>query len=245
MKAQDRGDHLARTKQFGSVAAMSASIAHEINQPLGAIVANAHAASIWLEATPPNISRAKTIIDRILRDSRAAADVVQKMLSLFNRQPPMKQIVELGLIVRQVLIILEPEIQKYEIDVICGIGAGLPLLFVDPVQIQQVLINLIDNAIDAVREASSVDRRIWLEAEAEGNMVAVCVRDTGRGVPDPNRIFETFFTTKTKGMGIGLAVSRSIAEAHDGSLTARNGSECGAEFTLRVPCVSECLNRAS
>jgi C4-dicarboxylate-specific signal transduction histidine kinase len=245
MKVQDRGDHLARTTQVRSVAAMSASIAHEINQPLGAIVANAHAASVWLESTPPNISRAKTVIDRILRDSRAAADVVQKMLSLFNRQPPVKQVVDLALIVRQVMTILEPEIEKYGIEVILDLRAGLPLLFVDPVQIQQVLINLMDNAIDAVREASSVDRRIWLEAAAEGNFVAVRVRDTGRGVPDPNRIFETFFTTKTQGMGVGLAVSRSIAEAHDGSLTVRNGSECGAEFTLQVPCVTDCLNRAS
>jgi C4-dicarboxylate-specific signal transduction histidine kinase len=242
---RDLSEHLARTKQIAPVAAMSASIAHEINQPLGAIVANAHALSMWLEATPPNLSRAKTLIARILRDSRVAADVVQKMLGLFKQQPPVKQIVALPHMVHQVLTILEPDIQKHEIEVITDIPAGLPLLFADSVQIQQVLINLIGNAVDAVNEASSPDRRIWLEAEPEGNTVAVRVRDTGRGVPDPDEIFEPFFTTKTKGMGIGLAVSRSIAETHDGSLTVRNGSECGAEFTLRVPCVSNCLNSAS
>jgi C4-dicarboxylate-specific signal transduction histidine kinase len=224
---------------------ISASIAHEINQPLGAIVANAHAASTWLEATPPNVLRAKTLIDRILRDCRVAATLVQKTLGLFKQQPPVKQIVGLPDIVHQALTILEPEIQKHEVEIVIHIPAGLPLIFADSVQIQQVLINLIGNAIDAVHEASSLDRKIWLEAEPEGTTVAVRVRDAGRGVPDLNRIFEPFFTTKAKGMGIGLAVSRSIAEAHDGSLTVRNGTECGAEFTLRVPCVSGRLNRAS
>jgi signal transduction histidine kinase len=242
---RDLNEHLARAKQIALVAAMSASIAHEINQPLGAIVANAHAASTWLEATPPNVSRAKTLIDRILRDSRVAAEVVQKMLGLLKQQPPVRQIVGLPHIVNQVLTILEPEIQKHEVEIITSIPAGLPMLFADSVQIQQVLINLIGNAIDAVHEAASLDRRIWLEAEPDGNAVVVRVRDTGRGVPDPNQIFETFFTTKTKGLGIGLAVSRSIAEAHDGSLTVRNGSDRGAEFTLRVPCVSDRLSRPS
>jgi C4-dicarboxylate-specific signal transduction histidine kinase len=238
-------EHLARAKQIALVAAISASIAHEINQPLGAIVANANAASTWLEATAPNVSRAKTLIDRILRDSKVAAEVVHKMLGLFKQQPPVRQAFDLPQIVNQVLTILEPEIQKHEVEIITSIPAGLPMLFADSVQIQQVLINLIGNAIDAVQEASPRDRRIWLEAEPEGNVLAVRVRDTGRGVPDPNLIFETFFTTKTNGAGIGLAVSRSIAEAHDGSLTVRNSTECGAEFTLRVPCISNRLSRAS
>jgi C4-dicarboxylate-specific signal transduction histidine kinase len=224
---------------------ISASIAHEINQPLGAIVANAHAASTWLEASPPNVLRVKTLIDRILRDSRVAADVVQKMLDLFKQQPPAKRVIGLPHIVHQVLAILEREIRKNEVEIITRIPAGLPLLFADSVQIQQVLINLIRNAIDAIHEALSLDRRIWLEAEPEGESVAVRVRDTGPGVSDPNRIFETFFTTKTNGVGLGLAVSRSIAEAHDGSLTVRNGSERGAEFTLRVPCVNVRLSKAS
>jgi C4-dicarboxylate-specific signal transduction histidine kinase len=241
---RDLSKQLPRAGQIVPLAAMSASIAHEINQPLGAIVANAHAASTWLEANPPNVSRAKVLIDRILRDSRVAADVVQKTLGLLKQQPPVKQIIGLPHIVNQVLTILEPEIQKHKVEIITGIPAGLPRLFADSVQIQQVLINLIGNAIDAVHEASALDRRIWLEAEPEGNIMAVRVRDTGHGVPDPNLIFETFFTTKTNGVGIGLAVSRSIAEAHDGSLTVRNGPDRGAEFTLRVPCVSDRLSRA-
>jgi signal transduction histidine kinase len=219
--------------------------AHEINQPLGAIAANAYAAFTWLEATPPDVSRAKILIDRIRRDSRVAADVVHRMLGLLKQQPPVKQLVSIPHIVHQVLTILEPEIQRHAVEIITSIPARLPQLLADSVQIQQVLINLIGNAIDAVHEASSPDRRIWLEAEPEGKTVAVRIRDTGRGVPDPDQIFEAFFTTKTKGMGIGLAVSRSIAEAHDGSLTVRNSTECGAEFTLRVPCVSDCLIRAS
>jgi C4-dicarboxylate-specific signal transduction histidine kinase len=240
---RELSEHLARVKEMASVAAMSASIAHEINQPLGAIAAHAHAASIWLDATPPDVSRVKTIVDRILRDSRAASDVIQKMLGLFKQQPPAKQRVGLPWIVHQVIAILESEIQKHEIEVTTNIPARLPLLFADSVQIQQVLVNLIGNAIDAVSEGDSLDRRIWVEAEPEGNTVAVRVRDTGRGVPDPDQVFEAFFTTKAKGMGIGLAVSRSIAEAHDGSLTVRNGADYGAEFTLRIPCVAPRLNR--
>jgi C4-dicarboxylate-specific signal transduction histidine kinase len=228
-------EHWVWPGQNAPLIAMSASIAHEINQPLGAIVANAHAASKWLEATPADVSRVKMLIERILRDSRVAADVVQKMLGLLKQQPPAKQLVGLPKIVNQALTILEPEIEKHAVEIVASIPADLPLVFADSLQIQQVLINLISNAIDAVHEASSRDRKIWLEAEPEEDTVAVRVRDTGCGVPDPNLIFETFFTTKAKGAGIGLALSRSIAEANDGSLTVRNGSDCGAEFTLRVP----------
>ncbi len=214
---------------------MSASIAHEINQPLGAIVANAHAASTWLTASPPNISRMRIIIDRILRDSNVAADVVQKMRGLFRQQSPQKRPVDISHAVQQVLAVLDADIRKQGVDVIVDIPAGLIPLFADPVQLQQILINLISNAIDAVDGRPSAERRIWLEAEAEVDAIALRVRDTGRGVSDSDRIFETFYTTKPKGMGIGLAVSRSIAEAHDGSLSVLSQPGLGAEFTLKIP----------
>jgi C4-dicarboxylate-specific signal transduction histidine kinase len=228
-------ERLVRSTQIAAAAAMSASIAHEINQPLGAIVANAHAASTWLTASPPNISRMRIIIDRILRDSNVAADVVQKMRGLFRQQSPQKRPVDISHAVQQVLAVLDADIRKQGVEVIVDIPAGLIPLFADPVQLQQILINLISNAIDAVDGRPSADRRIWLEAEAEVDAIALRVRDTGRGVSDSDRIFETFYTTKPKGMGIGLAVSRSIAEAHDGSLSVLSQPGLGAEFTLKIP----------
>jgi signal transduction histidine kinase len=229
-------ERLARATQIARVAAMSASIAHEINQPLGAIVANAHAASTWLSAATPNVLRTRLSIDRILRDGRVAADVVRKMRNLFSQQPLQKCSVSVARMVSDVLTVLDPEICKQEVEVTIDIPDGLDPLIADPVQIQQILINLITNAIDAVSESPSTRRRIAIEADSDGDAVAVRVRDTGCGVPNVDRIFEAFFTTRTKGMGIGLAVSRSIAEAHDGSLSVVNQPGSGAEFTLRIPC---------
>jgi signal transduction histidine kinase/ligand-binding sensor domain-containing protein len=230
-------ERLERATQVARAAAMSASIAHEINQPLGAIVTNAHAASTWLDASPANISRAKISIERVLRDGRVASDIAHKMRSLFARQAPEKQPVDVSHTAREILTLLEPEIRRQGAEIITNIPDGLDSLSGDPVQIQQILINLITNAMDAVQENPPGERRIWVEAILEGAAVAVRVRDTGRGVPNADRIFETFFTTKAKGMGIGLAVSRSIAEAHGGSLSVVNQPGAGAEFILRIPSV--------
>jgi ligand-binding sensor domain-containing protein/signal transduction histidine kinase len=230
-------ERLERATQVARAAAMSASIAHEINQPLGAVVANAHAASTWLDASPANISRAKISIERVLRDGRVASDVVHKMRSLFARQAPEKRPVDVYHTVREILTLLEPEIRKQGVEVLTNIPDGLDFLSGDPVQIQQILLNLIANAMDAVQENPLGERQISVEAKLEGDAIALRVRDTGRGVPDVDRIFETFFTTKVKGMGIGLAVSRSIAEAHGGSLSVVNQPGSGAEFILHIPSV--------
>jgi ligand-binding sensor domain-containing protein/signal transduction histidine kinase len=230
-------ERLEQATQVARAAAMSASIAHEINQPLCAIVTNAHTASTWLDATPANISRAKISIERVLRDGRVASEVAHKIRSLFARRAPEKRPVDVHRTVREIFTLLEPEIRKRDVEIVSNIPEGIDSFSGDEVQIQQILINLLTNALDAVQDTPPGERRIWVEAKAEGDVVAIRVRDTGPGVPNVDRIFETFFTTKAKGMGIGLAVSRSIAEAHGGSLSAINQPGSGAEFILRIPSV--------
>lgn len=230
-------ERLARATQIAAVSEMSASIAHEINQPLGAIAANSHAASTWLTANPPNLDRARVSIERIVRDSRAAAEVVQKMRSLFRKQAPSKQPVDILATAHQVVALLDSEIRKRAFRIELHIADGMPSVLVDAVQLQQVLINLITNAMDAM--AGNEKRIVKLRALLREESVQIGVWDQGGGVADVERIFETFFTTKEKGMGIGLAVSRSIIEAHGGTLTVTNHNQGGAEFILCLPIPEE------
>lgn len=228
-------ERLSRATQIAAVSEMSASIAHEINQPLGAIAANSHAASTWLAANPPNLDRARVSIDRIVRDSKAAAEVVQKMRSLFRQQAPSKQPVDILATALQVVALLDSEIRKRAFRVELHVAEGMPSVLADAVQIQQVLINLITNAMDAM--AANETRIVKLRASLLEEFLQIGVWDQGGGVPDVEKIFETFFTTKEKGMGIGLAVSRSIAEAHGGTLSVTNHGQGGAEFMLCLPTV--------
>lgn len=230
-------ERLARATQIAAVAEMSASIAHEMNQPLGAISANSHAAANWLVAHPPNLERARISIDRIVRDSKAAAEVVQKMRSLFRQEVPSKQSVNILSTAHQVLTLLESEIRNRAFHIEVEVANSIPAVLADAVQIQQVLINLITNAMDAM--AFNEKRIIKLRASLQQEAVQIGIWDQGGGVADVEKIFETFFTTKDKGMGIGLAVSRSIIEAHGGTLSVRNHDQGGAEFMLSLPTVKE------
>jgi PAS domain S-box-containing protein len=225
---------LNRASRIATVAELSASIAHELNQPLMAVLANAQATKRWLAAAPPNIDEAVISIDRVIRDSRGADETMQRIRALFRRETFEKKEASLFEILNEAVRLVQEDPSKRRVTVESEIGQELPKISVDPIQVQEVLINLITNAIEAM-EGSPRDPRLIIRATADRGEMSIQVIDNGTGVDDPEKLFEPFISTKKEGMGIGLAISRSIVEAHGGQLWAENNPDFGARFTLRLP----------
>ena len=225
---------LNRTSRIATVAELSASIAHELNQPLMAVLANAQASKRWLAAAPPNIEEAVISIDRVIRDSRGADQTMQRIRALFRRDAIEKKEASLFEILNEAVRLVQEDPTKRRVTVESEIGKELPKISVEPIQVQAVLINLITNAMEAM-EGSPRDPRLIIRATADRREMSIQVIDNGPGVDDPEKIFEPFISTKKNGMGIGLAVSRSIVEAHEGQLWAENNPDFGARFTIRLP----------
>ena len=226
---------LARASRIATVAELSASIAHELNQPLMSIFANTQAAKRWLAATPPNMDEVTTSIERILRDSRAADETMQHIRALFKQESFDKREANIADILREAARFVHEDPKKREVPIDLHLDEPLPAVSVDVIQIQQLFINLLSNAIEALN-GSPVPPLVQLRANAtDRNEIVLQVIDNGPGVEDPERIFDAFVTTKNKGMGIGLAVSRSIVEAHGGRLWAENNPDGGARFSVALP----------
>ncbi len=225
---------LSRASRIATVAELSASIAHELNQPLTSILANAQAAKRWLNAAPPNMTEVNSSIERTIRDARAADERMQHIRALFKQESFDKKDVNIPNILHDVVRVVQED-PKRDVPIECHFEESLPAVLVDQIQIQQVFINLIVNAIEAF-EGQQVPPLVTLRAavtDLDGMLVQVI--DNGPGVHDPDRIFDAFMTTKKKGMGIGLAVSRSIVEAHGGRLWAENNKTGGATFNVALP----------
>jgi C4-dicarboxylate-specific signal transduction histidine kinase len=223
------------------VAELSASIAHELNQPLAAVYANAQAARRWLLATPPNLLETTSSIDLIMRDVRAADDVVQHVRALFKRESFDKQDVNIPDMLSEVVRFVREDPKKRDVAIDWWFDKDLPTVSVDRTQMQQVFINLISNAIEAIEDGQAgqaVPRVVVRASAADHNQMLIQVIDNGPGVGDPERIFDAFVTTKKTGMGIGLAISRSIIEAHGGRLWAENHPEGGAVLNVALPLAS-------
>ncbi len=225
---------LAKASRLATVAELSGSIAHELNQPLMSILANAQAAKRWLNAAPPNMTEVNSSIERIIRDARAADETMQHIRALFKQESFDKKDVNIPDIIREVVRIVQEDPKKRDVPIECHFEESLPAVPVDQIQIQQVFINLIVNAIEAL-EGQQVAPLVVLRAVTDSNGMLIQVIDNGPGVDDPDRIFDAFMTTKEKGMGIGLAVSRSIVEAHGGRLWAENNKTGGATFNVALP----------
>ncbi|PTD18958.1 PAS domain-containing sensor histidine kinase [Sphingomonas fennica] len=228
--AQER---LARASQAASLAELSASIAHEVNQPLAAIVANSHACHRWLSAQPENIERAKITAERIIRNANAAADIVSRIRALFSQSTELRTINSLEAVIAETRELLADEAARRHVHIDIDIARDVPSLAFDPVQIQQVLINLMRNGMEAMDKAAH--RRLRLSVRRFDDIVRTQVSDSGPGIELPDRMFEPFYTTKQHGMGIGLAICRSIVEAHGGQLWAENNDPNGATFTFSLP----------
>jgi PAS domain S-box-containing protein len=229
---------LAKASRLATVAELAASIAHELNQPLASILANAQAAKRWLNAASPNMTEVDSSIERTIRDARAADETMQHIRALFKQESFVKEDVKLPDILNEVVRVVQEDPKKRAVPVECHVDECLPEVPVDRIQVQQVFINLIVNAIEALDGQQVPPRVILRAAVTDSDRMLVQVIDNGPGVDDPERIFDAFMTTKEKGMGIGLAVSRSIVECHGGRLWAENNKAGGATFNVALPLVS-------
>jgi PAS domain S-box-containing protein len=227
-------ENLARQSQAASLAELSASIAHEVNQPLAAVVANSDAALRWLAAEPPNIERAQRAAERITRDANAAAEVVARVRALFKQSAEKREAARLDGVVAEAADLLAEEASRRGIQIDLDAGASLPPVSLDRVQIQQVAVNLMRNGMEAM-DSPSTDKTLLVRLRHIGDVVRTEISDRGPGIAFPDRIFESFFTTKGQGMGMGLAISRSIVEAHGGRLWAENSERGGATFFFTLP----------
>ncbi|MBX5000730.1 PAS domain-containing protein [Rhizobium lentis] len=225
---------LARASQAASLAELSASIAHEVNQPLAAVVANSHACQRWLMAEPPNMERAQKTVERIIRDANSAAEVVSRIRALFKQSADRRTQTTPSGIIEEARGLMADEAWRRRVRLEVDVGAKLPLIAIDRVQIQQVLINLIRNGIEAM-QATTDERVIGIRARHIGNGVQIEVSDRGQGIEFPEKMFEPFFSTRENGMGMGLAICRSIVELHGGRLWAEKNEPHGATLIFTLP----------
>jgi C4-dicarboxylate-specific signal transduction histidine kinase len=226
---------LNQSTRFATVDELSASIVHQLNQPLTSMLANAQAAKRWLAAEPPNLIEAIASIDRIVRNARAAEETMERIRALFNQQSLDKKEASVSDIMSEAVRLVQEDPRKCQIPIDWYFEENLPKVSVDPIPIQEVFINLISNAIEAM-EGNRLPPLVKVRAAVtKQNEMLVQVIDNGPGVRDKEKIFDAFVTTKANGMGIGLAVSRSIVEAHGGRLWAENNSDGGARFSVALP----------
>ena len=232
-------DELARATQVAHLAELSASIAHEVNQPLAAIVSHADACRRWLTADPPNIERAKITAERIVRDATAASDVVNHIRALFRRAPQARPPEDVGRLIGEVCRLMADRIAAQNSRIETNLEPNLPMVPMDRIQVQQVLVNLIRNGIEAMETVPKGARLLSVVARKDGrDAIRVEVRDAGTGFKDAERAFDAFFTTKQNGMGMGLAVCRSIIESHGGRFWAANNEAAGATVGFTLPLTS-------
>ncbi len=224
---------LTEASHMAMIAELSASIAHEINQPLASVVTAGQACQTWLTNNPPNIERALTTLDRIVRDGHSAAEVVSRIRALFKQVPPAREPLAVAAVVEEVLRIIAVECGDDLLAVDTDVDPALVLA--DRVQIQQVLLNLMHNATESMVDVSEGDQRIAIRARRVGSDMLIEVSDQGCGLTDPSAVFDAFYTTKASGMGMGLAICRSIVEAHGGHLRASSNQGIGSTFSFTLP----------
>ncbi|MCV3739158.1 MASE1 domain-containing protein [Rhizobium sp. TRM96647] len=231
-------ESLARATQAASLAELSAAIAHEVNQPLAAIVANSSACQGWLAAAPPNLERARKTVERIIENANSASDVVRHIRALFKPSVETRTSTTIESVIGGARNLMAEEAARRRIRMKIDVESDLPPVSLDRVQIQQVLVNLIRNGMDAMDSVTD-DRVLGVRAHYPGDAIRIEISDRGRGVEFSEKIFEPFFTTKEHGMGMGLAICRSIVESHGGRLWLENNEQEGATFTFTLPVGAE------
>jgi C4-dicarboxylate-specific signal transduction histidine kinase len=233
---------LAHVTRVTSLGAMTASIAHEVNQPLSGIITNASTCLRMLAADPPNIEGARETARRTIRDGNRAADVITRLRGLFSKRTVMIEPVDINETVREVIALALGDLQRSRVVLRTELDNQLPPVAGDRVQLQQVILNLLRNALDAMSGVEDRSRQLVIRTEPdEGDHVRLSVQDAGAGF-DPqsaDRLFEAFYTTKSDGMGMGLSVSLSIIEGHHGRLWAAPNDGHGVTFAFSIPCEPE------
>jgi C4-dicarboxylate-specific signal transduction histidine kinase len=229
---------LAHANRVTRMGQLTASIAHEITQPIGAVVNNARAALNWLQAQPPDLKEVRETLGEIVNDGMRAGDVIGWIRALIRKEPPRREEMEINEAVLEVIALTHGEVVKNDVSVRTQLAEGLPLIQADRVQLQQVILNLIINAVEAMSGVGEGSRELLISTGRDGlNGVLVSLRDSGPGL-DPTgleHLFGSFYTSKSSGMGMGLSICRSIVEAHGGRIWAGVNEPRGAVFQFSLP----------
>lgn len=230
---------LARFTRVATLGELTASIAHEVNQPLAAVVTNAGACLRWLAREPPSLEEARQAAERILQDGNRASEIIERVRALVKRSPPQMSSLNINDTVLEVIALVRSEAQSAGVSLGTQLSADVPLIPGDRIHVQQVILNLIINAIEATRGVSEGPREVLVTSgiASQSHGVVVAVRDSGVGLSSEmlDHVFKTFYTTKPDGMGMGLAISRSIVEAHGGLLWGTPNKDGGATFQFILP----------
>jgi NO-binding membrane sensor protein with MHYT domain/signal transduction histidine kinase len=228
---------LAHVNRVTTMGELTASLAHEINQPIAAAVTNANTCLRWLTRDQPDLEEAREAAMRIVKDGTRAGEITSRIRLLFKKSTPERELVDVNGVIREMIVLLRGEAMRYNISFRTELAEDLPQFMGDRVQLQQVMMNLIINSIDAMKDVDG-RREVDIESQrAENEHILVSVSDTGVGLPprQADQIFNAFFTTKPQGTGMGLSISRTIVESHGGRLWAANNSPRGASFRLSLP----------
>jgi C4-dicarboxylate-specific signal transduction histidine kinase len=223
---------------------LTASIAHEVNQPLAAVLINAETCLRWLGRDPPNLEEARGSVKWIIGDTKRASEVIQRIRSLAKRTDIAKTPLDINGVVNEVAVLLQSELRRHQVSLRMELAAALPVVLADRVQLQQVIINLLMNGIEAMHGVTDRQRELLIRSDLdEDDLVVVAVKDCGVGIATENadHLFNAFFTTKSSGMGMGLSICRSIIEAHGGRLSGSGNLGPGATFQFTLPVHKEAV----
>jgi C4-dicarboxylate-specific signal transduction histidine kinase len=229
---------LAHVTRVATLGEMTASIAHEINQPLAAVVNNASACLRWLAGPAPNLEEARQSAALIITDGHRAGEIISRIRALVKKVPPQKNWLDINETIQEVIALARSEVQGNHVALQTQLSDELPLVLGDRIQLQQVILNLVMNGIEAMSQVTDQSRDLLIRScEYESDKVLVAVQDSGIGIDSQNleKIFDTFYTTKSQGMGMGLAISRSIVENHGGQLWAVPNDGPGVTFEFALP----------
>ncbi len=232
---------LARVSRVTTMGELTASLAHEVNQPIAAANTNANTCLRWLAADTPNVEEARAAALRIVKDGKRAGEIISRIRLLFKKGTSQHELVDVNEVIGEMIVLLRSEAMRYDVFVRTELAADLPQVMGDRVQLQQVMMNLMINGIEAMKEADGTRELTIKSKRAETDQVLVSVSDTGAGLPlqHADQIFKAFFTTKVQGTGMGLSISRSIVESHGGRLWAAENSPRGASFCFSLPTKAE------
>ncbi len=230
---------LARVTRMSAMGALAASISHEVNQPLAAVVTNADACLMWLSRDPPNLEEVRSAVDSIAQQGTRASDIVRRIRAMFTKSAPERVRVSVNDVIREACSLVQLQASRNEVTLRIALVNDLPSALGDPLQLQQVIVNLLLNGVEAASVTTDRPRRLVVTSgQTASGETLVAVRDSGVGIDpkDEKRIFDAFFTTKPQGMGMGLSICQSIIEAHGGRLWANANEDYGAtlQFTLPV-----------
>jgi len=237
---QARAD-LAHVNRVTTLGELTASLAHEVKQPIAAAVTDANTCLRWLKRDQPDLEEAREASLRVVKDATRAAEIIDRIRLLFKKGTPQRELVDVNEVIREMIALLRNQATRYSIFVRTDLAADIPRIMGDRVQLQQVLMNLIVNSIDAMKEADGTRTLVIKSQRTENEQVMLSVSDTGVGLPaqQADQIFNAFFTTKVQGTGMGLRISRSIVESHGGRLWAADNSPRGASFHFTLPTKAE------